>query len=170
MKKFVADVIIIVPSHSSVAQWLRCYATNRKVTGSIPAGVSVIGIFHWHKVLPIALWLVAPASNRNEYQQHYLGGKGGRCVRLTTHHHPVPLSWNLGNVTFWSPLGLFRPVIGLQDAHPSKGWASCEKIWQVISVSRILKILFGKGKKMKTFNTHKDPLSITGCMVRDQGT
>ena len=29
-----------------VAQWLRCCATNRKVTGSIPDGV--IGIFHWH--------------------------------------------------------------------------------------------------------------------------
>jgi len=29
--------------------------TNRKVAGSIPAGV--IGIFHWHKILPIALWL-----------------------------------------------------------------------------------------------------------------
>jgi hypothetical protein len=24
------------------------------------------------------------ASNRNEYQEYFLGGKGGRCVRLTT--------------------------------------------------------------------------------------
>jgi len=24
------------------------------------------------------------ASNRNKYQDHFLGGKGGRCVRLTT--------------------------------------------------------------------------------------
>jgi len=30
--------------HSTVAQWLRNCATNRKVAGSIPAGV--IGIFH----------------------------------------------------------------------------------------------------------------------------
>jgi len=29
---------------TQVAQWLKCYATNRKVAGSIPAGV--IGIFH----------------------------------------------------------------------------------------------------------------------------
>jgi hypothetical protein len=29
-----------------VAQWLRYYATNLKVAGSIPDGV--IGIFHWH--------------------------------------------------------------------------------------------------------------------------
>jgi len=40
-------------------------------------------------------------------------GKGGRCVRLTTYHHPVPLSRNLGTLTSWNPLGLFRPVTGL---------------------------------------------------------
>jgi len=33
---------------TTVAQWLRCCATNRQVAGSIPAGV--IGIFHWHKI------------------------------------------------------------------------------------------------------------------------
>jgi len=31
---------------------------------------------------------VDSASNRNEYQGHFPGGKGGRCVRLTT----LPLS------------------------------------------------------------------------------
>ena len=46
----------------------------------------------------------------NEY---FLGGKGGRCVRLTTYHHPVPLSRNLGNLNSWNPLGLSRPVMGL---------------------------------------------------------
>ena len=39
---------------TAVAQWLRWYTTNRKVAHSIPAGV--IGIFYWHKILPIALW------------------------------------------------------------------------------------------------------------------
>ena len=29
---------------TTVAQWLRCSATNRKITGLIPAGVT--GIFH----------------------------------------------------------------------------------------------------------------------------
>ena len=27
---------------------------------------------------------VDSASNRNEYREYFLGGKGGRCVRLTT--------------------------------------------------------------------------------------
>ena len=30
----------------AVVQWLRCCVTNRKVTASIPDGVT--GIFHWH--------------------------------------------------------------------------------------------------------------------------
>ena len=33
-----------LPLGTAVAQWLRCCATNRKVAGSISAGV--IGIFH----------------------------------------------------------------------------------------------------------------------------
>ena len=59
---------------NAVTQWLRCCATNRKVASSIPAGV--IGNFHWHKILPIALWLgVDSASNKNEYQYYILGIK-----------------------------------------------------------------------------------------------
>jgi len=40
-------------------------------------------------------------------------GKSGRCVRLTTYHHPVLLLRNLGTLTSWNPLGLSRPVMGL---------------------------------------------------------
>ena len=40
-------------------------------------------------------------------------GKGGRFLRLTTYHHPVPLSRNLGTLISWNPLGLARPVTGL---------------------------------------------------------
>ena len=43
----------------------------------------------------------------------FLGGKGGRCVRLKTYHHPVPLSRNLRTLISWNPLGLSRPVMGL---------------------------------------------------------
>jgi hypothetical protein len=33
-------------------------------------------------IVSVALW--PSASNRNEYQESSLGGKGGRCVELTT--------------------------------------------------------------------------------------
>ena len=65
---------------------LRHCATSRKVTGSIPDGV--IGIFHWHNPSGRTMALgVDSTSNRNEYQQYFLGGKGGRCVGLTTLPH-----------------------------------------------------------------------------------
>jgi len=36
-------------------------------------------------ILPAALWPWCwAAPNRNEYQEYSLGGKGGRCVGLTT--------------------------------------------------------------------------------------
>jgi hypothetical protein len=50
------------------------------------------------------------SASKNEYQVDP-GGKGGRCVRLTTYHH-VPMSRNLGALTTWNPVGLFRPVMG----------------------------------------------------------
>ena len=52
-----------------MAQWLRRYATNRKVAGSISDGV--IGIFHWHN--PSDGPGVDSASHRNEYQEDFLG-------------------------------------------------------------------------------------------------
>ena len=59
---------------TAVAQWLRCCATNRKVAGSIPAGVS--GLFVDIKYLRSHYGPgVDSASNRNEYQEFFLGVK-----------------------------------------------------------------------------------------------
>jgi hypothetical protein len=59
---------------TTVAQCLRCYATNRKVAGSIPAGVSGYFIdirsFRSHYGPE-----VDSAFNRNEYQEYFLGVK-----------------------------------------------------------------------------------------------
>jgi hypothetical protein len=53
-----------------VAQWLRYCATNRKVAGSIPDGI--IGIFHLNNPSDRNGPGVDSASNRNEYQEHFL--------------------------------------------------------------------------------------------------
>jgi len=59
---------------TAVAQWLRCCATNRKVTGSVPAGVS--GFFVDIKSFQSHYGPgVDSASNRNKYQEYFLGLK-----------------------------------------------------------------------------------------------
>ena len=86
--------------------------TNRKVAGSIPAGVN--GIFHWHKILPIALSPWGRLSLEQKWVPGIFPGcKGGRCVRLTYYHHPGPLSRNLEALTSWNPLGHSSPIMGL---------------------------------------------------------
>jgi hypothetical protein len=51
------------------------------------------------------------ASNRNEYQEFFLGGKGGQCVGLTT----LPPSC-ADCLEIWEPRdpkGMSRPAMGL---------------------------------------------------------
>jgi len=70
------DLKVINIGHlgTTVAQWLRCCVTNRKDAGSIPAGVSEFFIYiksfrsHYSPG-------VDSASNRNEYQEYFLGVK-----------------------------------------------------------------------------------------------
>jgi len=59
---------------TAVAQWLSCCATNRKVAGSIPASVSgsFIDIKSFRSHYGPG---VDSASNRNEYQEYFLGVK-----------------------------------------------------------------------------------------------
>jgi len=59
---------------------LRHCATSRKVAGSIPGGVFFINISFGPHYGPG----VDSASNRNEYQEYFLGGEGGWCTGLTT--------------------------------------------------------------------------------------
>ena len=66
------DKLVILGT--AVTQWLRCCATNRTVAGSIPAGVS--GFFI--DIKPFRSHYgpgVDSASNRNEYQEYFLGVK-----------------------------------------------------------------------------------------------
>ena len=122
-----------IPGKHSCSQWLRCCATDQNVAGSIPAGVNGFFIdiksFRSHYGPG-----VDSASNRNEYREYFLGGKSGRCVRLTTYHHPVPLSRNLGALTSWNPLGLSRPVMGLFYLYllhiPVRSWVNRRDVLQ----------------------------------------
>ena len=68
--------IIFLPHKlgTAVTQWLRCCVTNRKVAGSIPAGVS--GYFVDIKSFRSHCGPgVDSTSNSNEYQEYFLGVK-----------------------------------------------------------------------------------------------
>ena len=98
--------MLVLSSHqgTAVAQWLRYCATNRKVAGSIPVGVtgffSDIKSFRSHYGPG-----VDSASNRNEYQEYFLGGKGGRCVRLTILPPSCAAVTESGSLNFREPSG-----------------------------------------------------------------
>ena len=88
-----------------LAFWSPC-PTSRKASGSIPDGV--IGIF-----LLIQSFRsyygpgVDSVSNRNECQEYFLGGKGGRCVGRQTGHLHVPIVLKSGSLNL---LETTRPV------------------------------------------------------------
>ena len=96
---------------TAVAQWLRCCATSRKVAGSIPHSVCSffidIKIFRSHYGPG-----VDSVSNRNEYQEYFLGGKGGRCVSLTTLPPPCAVVKKSGNLNFLEPSAPLRACNG----------------------------------------------------------
>ena len=66
---FYTDTFVV---RTVVAHWLRYHATNRKVACSIPAGVT--GFFVDIKSFRLHYGPgVNSASNRNEYQEYFLG-------------------------------------------------------------------------------------------------
>ena len=83
---------------------LRHSATRRKVAGSIPDGVA--GIFLRRNPSGCTKAL-ASSQPLTQYQEYFLGGKGGRCVGLTT----LPPSY-ADCLEIWEPQlsGILRAV------------------------------------------------------------
>ena len=96
---------------TAVAQCLRCCATNRKVAGSIPAGV--IGSFPWHKTFPFALWPFGRLSLEQKWVPGIFPGcKGGRCLRLTTLPPTCATVVKSGNLNFMEHSGPLQTCSG----------------------------------------------------------
>jgi len=90
------------------------FATSQKVAGSIPDGIT--GIFHWHitsgrTMTPELIQPLTKMSIRNISW----GGKGGRCVGLTT----LPPSYT-DCLEIWEPQDLSWPVMGLLYLYSSQ--------------------------------------------------
>jgi len=90
-----------------VAKWSRHCATSRKVPGSIPGAA---GDF-----FPLAsnssMCPGVDSASKSEYQDNP-GGKGGRCVWLTTYHLHVTIVKKSGGLNLLEPCGLVQACNG----------------------------------------------------------
>ena len=95
---------------TAVAQWLRCYATNWKVTGSIPG--RAIGIFHRHNPsdCTMTLGLTQPLTEISTRRISW--GKCNWCLRLTTLPPSCAVVMKSGNLNFLEPSGPLQACNG----------------------------------------------------------
>jgi len=77
-------------------------------SGNCDMGHSILNIIHmpdvemstyYHTVISYGDGLLSLRLYQIWVPGVFPGDKGGRCIRLTTYHHPVPLSRNLGTLT-----------------------------------------------------------------------
>ena len=93
-----------------MALWLKHYPTNRQVAGSIHDGVTgfFIDIF-----LPTAPWPWGRFSPWWKWDPGvFPGGKGGRCVKLTTLPPSCTFVMKSGNLNFLEPSGPLQACNG----------------------------------------------------------
>ena len=70
-------------------------------------------IFHWHKILPIALWPWCRLSLQQKWVPGvFPGGKDGRCVRLTTLPPSYAVVTKSGSLNFLEPSGPLQACNG----------------------------------------------------------
>jgi hypothetical protein len=103
---------ILLSKHTLLVwrSWLRHCATSRKVAGSISDGD--IGIFRWHN--PHYGPGVDSTSDRNEYQEYFLGIKAAAGMYgWQTYHLHVPIVLKSGNLNHLEPSGPVQACNGI---------------------------------------------------------
>jgi len=121
---------------TAVLQWLRYWATNRKVAGSIPDDVN--GIFHWHNPSDRTMARGQLSVWQKWVPRVFPGGKGNRCVGFTNLPPSYAVVMKSGNLNFLEPSGLLQACNGTDL--PFTNWlqyhrASLQYGWMYYSLS-----------------------------------
>jgi len=101
-------MLVELPRVQYLAIFYSCFSSCTVIPAGVIGFFIDIKSFRWHYGPG-----VDSASNRNEYQEYFLGLKAAGAWGWQTYHHPVPLSRNLGALTSWNPLSHSRPIMGL---------------------------------------------------------
>jgi hypothetical protein len=129
---------------TAVAQWLRCCATNRKVAGSISAGVS--GFFNDIKFFRSHYGPGVDSALTEMSTKSISWGKGGRCGRLATLPPCCAVVMKSGSLSFLELSGHLGPVTGLlyflpflqrQFRHCTPKYTQCRHVETTIFFYRI---------------------------------
>ena len=101
---------------------------------------------------------VDSASNRNEYQEYFLGGKSGRCVRLINLPLSCAVVMKSGNLNFLEPSGPLQACNG--TALPLPVSACYHSVQNLLSSS-----LFSSNIKIKIYRTIILPVFCISMML-----
>jgi hypothetical protein len=101
------------------------------------------------------------------------GGKGGLWVRLTTYHHIVPMSRNLGALTLLDRSGPVWPVMGVLYLYLlHRLWVDKSKLWLRKNLKRrgcakvyVLSVHFNVETKNNKYNLSKTCLKSAKLLV-----
>ena len=114
-------------------------ATNRKVAGLIPDGVT--GIFHWYTPSDRTMALGSTQPLTEMSTREFPGGKCGRCVRLTTLPPSCAVVMKFGNLNFLEPSGPLLACNGtalpLPSTHNGARNTWCRVHYADLSLARI---------------------------------
>ena len=128
---------------NAVAQWLRCCVTNRKVAGSIPAGI--IRIFHWHKILSIALWTWGRLSLLQKWVPGaFPGGKGGWCIWLTTLPPSCAVVMKSGNLNILETSGPLQACNGSALPFYSENETPCTSFLKCVRFAGFFRWIYNR--------------------------
>ena len=101
---------------NAVAQWLRWCATNRKVAGSIPASVNwfFIDVKYFRSHYGSR---VRSASNRNEYQEYFLGVTAAGAYSHPTTQRPTTTTNHIQQNQRSTPYAVTHGLCSSEDGH-----------------------------------------------------